>query len=75
MSDNLGFMRPAPPVSERIEEVSKRIDLQTREFDALSELKDRYNDICLTSVIDDDYPPGAARIRGRAESFYRGLEE
>lgn len=74
MPDSLGFMRPATPLEERIEEATRLIDLQNKEFEALSELTDRYNDICLTAVVDDDYPRVRRGYEDALKAFIEALK-
>lgn len=36
--------------------MSDRMKLQTAEFDAVERLAEQYRRLCLTAIVDDDYP-------------------
>lgn len=46
-----------------------RIELQNKEFDAVSELAKQYRRIVMTAIVDDDYP----EVRHQYESAARAL--
>lgn len=51
------------------ETIEDRIKTQNKEFDALRELQEQFRRLCLTPVVDDDYP----EIRHYYESALRNF--